>query len=69
MTSTLPLPVQTINANHPGSSFGVVLFEESDAQMSFGECCALLSGDGWSNLQEIPSHQVGIRKLLVSRRK
>jgi hypothetical protein len=69
MTSTLHLPVQTINSNHPGSSFGVVLFEEADTQMSLQECRSLLTEDGWSNVQEIPCDRVGVHKFLVSRKK
>ncbi len=69
MTSTLQLPVQTINSNHPGSSFGVVLFEESATQMSFYECRSLLAEDGWSNAQEIPFVRAGVRKFLVNRKK
>jgi hypothetical protein len=72
MTTTLAdlhLPVQTINSNHPGSEFGVVLFEESDTQMALEECLSLLAQDGWSTTQEVPGPRNGVRKFLVSRKK
>ena len=72
MPTTLPelhFPVQTINSNHPGSEFGVVLFEESDTQMSMGECLSLLAEDGWSNIQEVPCARTGSHKFLISRKK
>ena len=65
----LHIPVQTINSNHPGSEFGVVHFEESDAQMSLEACLSLLAEDGWSNPQEVPSARSGVRKFLISRKK
>ena len=72
MTTTLAdlhIPVQTINSNHPGSEFGVVHYEASDAQMSLDECLSLLAEDGWSNTQEIPSNRNGVRTFLISRKK
>ncbi|MCE0521737.1 MAG: hypothetical protein LV480_02375 [Methylacidiphilales bacterium] len=72
MTTTLPghqLPVQTINSNHAGSEFGVVLFDAADAGMSLDECLSLLAEDGWTNSQEVPSPRAGVRKFLVSRKK
>jgi hypothetical protein len=65
----LHIPVQTINSNHPGSEFGVVLFEESDSQMSLAECLSLLAQDGWSNTQEVPCTRAGVHKFLISRKK
>ncbi len=69
MTSTLHLPVQSINSNHVGSEFGVIHFEESSTQMSLDECRSLLAEDGWSNVQEIPCAKAGAHKFLVSRKK
>ena len=65
----LHFPVQTINSNHPGSEFGVVHFEESDAQMSLDECLSLLAEDGWLNIQEVPCARAGVHKFLISRKK
>jgi hypothetical protein len=71
MTSTLTshIPVQTINSNHPGAEFGVVLFEGSVLHMSLDECLALLAEDGWSNAQEVPVARAGVHKFLLSRKK
>lgn len=71
MTSTLisPVPVQTINSNHPGAEFGVVLLDDSALQMSLDECLSLLAEDGWSNPQEVPVARAGVHKFLVSRKK
>ena len=65
----LHIPVQTINSNHPGSEFGVVLFEESQNQMSLAECLSLLAEDGWSNIEEVPGTRTGVHKFLISRKK
>ena len=65
----LHFPVQTINSNHPGSEFGVVVFEEAGTQMSLAECLSLLAQDGWSNTQEVPCARTGVHKFLISRKK
>jgi hypothetical protein len=72
MSTTLASPhleVKTINANHPGSDFGVVLFEESDSQMTLKECLDLLAEDGWTNAEEVSFSKSGMRKFLVTRKK
>ena len=71
MNSTLTshIPVQTINSNHPGAEFGVVMFEDSVMQMSLDECLSLLAEDGWANVQEVPCARAGVHKFLVSRKK
>jgi hypothetical protein len=68
-TLTSHVPVQTINSNHPGAEFGVVLFEDSAMQMSLDECLSLLAEDGWANAQEVPCPRAGVHKILVSRKK
>ena len=65
----LHLPLQTINSNHPGSDFGVVVYEESDSQMSLDDCRALLAEDGWTNVEEVPNFRTGVHQFLVSRKK
>ena len=65
----LHIPVQTINSNHPGSEFGVVVFQEADSQMSLAECLSLLAQDGWSHSQEVPCDRTGAHKFLISRKK
>ena len=65
----LHFPVQTINSNHPGSEFGVVVFQESASQMSLAECLSLLAQDGWSNTQEVSCGSTGVHKFLISRKK
>jgi hypothetical protein len=68
-TLTTHIPVQTVNSNHPGAEFGVVLVEDSVMQMSLDECLSLLAEDGWENPQEIPVARAGVHKFLVSRKK
>ena len=63
------LEVQTINSNHPGADFGVIVLNETDAQFSLRECLAFLAADGWSTPQEVPSAQDGVHKFLLSRKK
>jgi hypothetical protein len=62
-------PVETINSNHPGCEFGVIHLEDSDTQMSLGECLELLAADGWDTREEIPCEKPGVHKFLISRKK
>jgi hypothetical protein len=63
------LEVQTINSHHQGAEFGVVLLEDSDTQLSLGECLAVLREEGWSEPQEVDCDKVGVHKFLLSRKK
>ena len=64
-----PVAVETVNSNHAGVEFGVIHLEDSDVQMSVGECLELLAQDGWTTTQEVPSTRFGVHKFLVSRKK
>jgi hypothetical protein len=64
-----PFSVQTLNSNHSGVEFGVVVFDETLTNLTLDECRALLAVDGWSDADLMPSVKPGIHKFLVSRRK
>jgi hypothetical protein len=63
------LTVKALNSNHPGSEFGVVLLEDSDASMTPADGLALLAEDGWTVAANVPCDRPGILKFLVSRKK
>ena len=63
------LEIETINSHHQGAEFGVIHLEDSDTQLSLGECLAVLKEEGWSAPQEVDCDRVGVHKFLISRRK
>ena len=64
-----PFSVQTLNSNHSGVEFGVVVFDETLTNLTLDECRALLAEDGWSEAQPVAGLKPGVHKFLVSRRK
>ena len=64
-----PFAVQTLNSNHSGVEFGVVLFDDKLTDQTLDECRELLALDGWSEAELMPALKPGVHKFLVSRRK
>ncbi len=63
------LEVQSINSHHQGAEFGVIYLEDSDTELSLGECLNVLKDEGWSESQEVDCDRIGVHKFLISRRK